>query len=60
VGSKRKPVRTLLIILRVWGGGITFSAVIVKSTTDVEQFFLLILLNKILAENTAVGEVTGD
>jgi hypothetical protein len=60
LGSKMKLVRAVLLTLRVWGGRITFSAVIVKSTTNIEQLFLLILLNKVFAEDAASGEVTGD
>ena len=60
MGSKRKPARALFITLRVWGGRITFSAIVVKSTTDIEQFFLLNFLNKILTEDTAIGEVACD
>jgi hypothetical protein len=59
VGSKRKVVHTFLI-LRVWGGRITFSTVIVKSTTNIEQLFLLLLLDEIFTEDTAVGKVAGN
>jgi hypothetical protein len=60
VGSEWKLVRALVFELRVRGGRITLSAIVVKPTTNIEQLFLLILLDKILTEDTAVGEVTGD
>jgi hypothetical protein len=60
VWSEWKLVRALVFELRVRGGRITLSAIVVKPTTNIEQLFLLILLDKILTEDTAVGEVTGD
>jgi hypothetical protein len=60
VRGKRKPDHVLFITLRVWGGGITLSAVIVESTANFEQFYLLVLLDEILAEDTAIGEVASD